>query len=432
VKRIVWSELAPAERLAVLARPGGRSDPGLKQAVATIVADVQEGGWDALVGQAERIDGAAPVLVPVTAAAEAARATLSATELAAIALAIANIRTFHRASRPADVSVETMPGLTVRKLWRPIDRVGLYVPGGATPLFSTLLMLALPAKAAGVSELVVMTPPRADGSLDPLVALAAELCGIEAIWVVGGAQAIAALAFGTGAIPRCDKICGPGNAWVAEAKTLVASLPGGPAIDMPAGPSELLVIADARADPAIVAADLLSQAEHDAQAQVLLATDSAQLLEAVRGEVQRQLGDLPRHEIASASLERARLILCASLQEAADVANAYAPEHLSLNVAEAETLLPRIRNAGAVFAGRQSAETFGDYCAGSSHVLPTDGAARAWSGISVSSFMKAMTVQQLTDDAAGAIAPAAAALARLEGLEAHARAADARLATVPA
>ena len=321
-----------------------------------------------------------------------------------------------------------MPGLRVRKLWRAIDRVGLYVPGGATPLFSTLMMLALPARAAGVGELVVVTPPRADGGLDPLIALAAERCGIEAVFTLGGAQAIAAMAFGAGPVPACDKICGPGNAWVAEAKTRVSSMAGGPAIDMPAGPSELLVIADGGADPALVAADLLSQAEHDRAAQVILVSNDEGLIVAVLGEVERQLSDLPRREIATASLEAARAILVDNLGEATEVANTYAPEHLSLQVAEPEVLLAKIRNAGAVFAGARAAETFGDYCAGSSHVLPTDGAARAWSGISVMSFMKAMTVQTLTPEAAAAIAPAAAALARLEGLEAHARAADRRRA----
>ncbi|MCW3796426.1 histidinol dehydrogenase [Sphingomonas sp. BN140010] len=426
MKSVVWNELGAVEQAAVLSRPSGRADPALKQTVATIVEDVRADGWEAVVRHAEQIDRAAPELVPVADGAREARRMLSSEQRAAIELAVANIRTFHQASRPADVAVEIQPGLMVRKLWRPIDRVGLYVPGGATPLFSTLLMLALPAEAAGVGELVVVTPP-CDASLDPLVALSAELCGIDAVWTIGGAQAIAALAFGAGAIPRCDKICGPGNAWVAEAKTLVASLPGGPAIDMPAGPSELLVIADGEADPAVVAADLLSQAEHDSQAQVMLATDSASLLEAVRGEVQRQVADLPRRATAEASLEQARLVLCPDLDTAAEVANAYAPEHLSLNLADPEALLPSICNAGAVFAGRQSAETFGDYCAGSSHVLPTDGAARAWSGVSVLTFMKAMTVQQLADGAAQAIAPVAAALARLEGLEAHARAADARV-----
>jgi len=432
VKSAVWNVLSPAERAALLARPGGRSDETLKARVGAIVADIREGGWDALCRVAQAIDGAPPFLVRVDGPAAEARRRLSGEQLDAMTLAVANIRAFHAASRPSDVNVETMPGLTVRKLWRPVDRVGLYVPGGATPLFSTLLMLALPAEAAGVRELVVVTPPRADGSLDPLVALAAELCGIAAVWTVGGAQAIAALAFGAGPIARCDKICGPGNAWVAEAKTQVSALPGGPAIDMPAGPSELLVIADGGADPAVVAADLLSQAEHDAQAQVLLAATSLDLLALVERELAAQVARLPRRAIAERSLEAARLIHCANLKEAADVANLYAAEHLSLNVAEPDALLPLIRNAGSVFAGRRAAETFGDYCAGSSHVLPTDGAARSWSGVSVLTFMKAMTVQEMSEDAAQAIAPAAAALARLEGLEAHARAADARLARVAA
>jgi histidinol dehydrogenase len=246
------------------------------------------------------------------------------------------------------------------------------------------------------------------------------------MWTVGGAQAIAALAFGAGDIARVDKICGPGNAWVAEAKSLVASTPGGPAIDMPAGPSELMAIADATADPATVAADLLSQAEHDASAQVLLVTPAADLAEAVAREVEQQVAKLPRAAIAERSLAAARIIVSADLEEAAEIANAYAPEHLSLAVADAELLLPLIRNAGAVFAGPLAAETFGDYLAGSSHVLPTDGAARAWGGVSVYSFLKAMSVQTVTPEAARRIAGPAAMLARLESLEAHARAADAR------
>ncbi|HLL32255.1 MAG TPA: histidinol dehydrogenase, partial [Allosphingosinicella sp.] len=356
-----------------------------------------------------------------------ARRGLTLEQVAAIELAERNIRAFHEGSLPAEHKVETMPGLTVRKVWRPVERVGLYVPGGKTPLFSTLLMLALPARAAGVLEIVAVTPPRREGGLDPLIALAADICGIEAVWTVGGAQAVAALAFGAGDIPRAGKICGPGNAWVAEAKNYVSSLPGGPAIDMPAGPSELLVVADERADPATVAADLLSQAEHDSSAQVLLVTPSAGLAEAVRAEVAAQVAALPRRELAEASLAGGRIILCADLGQALEIANRYAPEHLSLAVADAELLVARVRNAGAVFAGGGAAETFGDYLAGSSHVLPTDGAARAWSGISVHTFLKAISVQTVTPQAARRIAAPAALLARLEGLEAHARAADARL-----
>jgi histidinol dehydrogenase len=427
VKRLDWTRLGEDARRAALARPEQRRDPGLQASVRAIVDDVRERGWAGLAAQALRIDDALPRRIPVAEAAARARAKLTAEQVAAMELAARNIRAFHEGSLPAEHAVETMPGLVVRKVWRAIDRVGLYIPGGKTPLFSTLLMLALPAQAAGVRELVVVTPPdHRDGGLDPVLALAAELCGIEAIWTAGGAQAIAALAFGAGEISRVDKICGPGNAWVAEAKTLVASLSGGPAVDMPAGPSELMVIADDTANAVTVAADLLSQAEHDASAQVLLVTPSRGVADAVEAELVRQVAALPRRAVAEASLREASIVLAASLEEAVEVANQYAPEHLSLAVADPEALLPLVRNAGAVFAGPLAAETFGDYLAGSSHVLPTDGAARAWSGVSVHTFLKAMTVQSVTAEAARAIAGPAAALARLEGLEAHARAADAR------
>jgi histidinol dehydrogenase len=427
VKRLEWKLLDAAGRRAALARPEQRSDAGLQASVRAIVDDVRDRGWAGLAAHALRIDDALPQRIPVAAAASKARVRLSAEQVEAMELAARNIRAFHEGSLPAEHAVETMPGLVVRKVWRAIDRVGLYIHGGKTPLFSTLLMLAIPAQAAGVRELVVTTPPdHRDGGLDPVVALAAELCGIEAIWTAGGAQAIAALAFGAGDIPRVDKICGPGNAWVAEAKTLVASMSGGPAVDMPAGPSELLVIADDSAEPATVAADLLSQAEHDASAQVLLVTPSAAVADKVEAELARQVATLPRSGTAQASLSGGAVIVARGLEEAVEIANLYAPEHLSLAVANSEALLPLVRNAGAVFAGPLAAETFGDYLAGSSHVLPTDGAARAWSGVSVYTFLKAITVQTVTPEAARAAAGPAAALARLESLEAHARAADAR------
>lgn len=427
MKTFEWDALDERGRSAALARPEQRSDPRLQAAVPTIIAAVRDGGWDGLCAAASRIDGAEPRLIDVAPVAAEARRSLVPEQLAAVELAARNIEAFHEASSPHDLAVETAPGLLVRKVWRPIDRVGLYVPGGATPLFSTLLMLAIPARAAGVGEIVIVTPPRADGSLSPIIALAADLCGIEAIWTVGGAQAIAALAFGAGSIPKVDKICGPGNAWVAEAKRLVGSMAGGPAIDMPAGPSELMVIADEGADPALVAADLLSQAEHDAAAQVLLVTPSRALAGRAAAEVEARVKSLPRAAIAHASLDQGRVILTADVAQAVEVANLYAPEHLSLAVVEADTLVPLVRNAGAVFAGGAAAETFGDYLAGSSHVLPTDGAARAWSGVGVYTFLKAMSVQSLTDDAAHRIAAPAALLARMEGLEAHAQSADARL-----
>lgn len=430
MKRVDWNRLGDDERRTALARPEQRADPVLQASVRAILDEVRGGGWSSLCDIANRIDGEVPQLVEVTPIASDARGTLDGDSIAAIELAARNIRTFHEASMPADVSVETVPGLTVRKVWRPIDRVGLYVPGGKTPLFSTLLMLAIPARVAGVREVAVVTPPRPDGGLDPIIALAAEICGLEAVWTVGGAQAIAALAYGAGEIPAVAKICGPGNAWVAEAKRLVASDPGGPAIDMPAGPSELLVIADESSDPSVVAADLLSQAEHDAAAQVLLVAPSETVLDSVEREVSAQLDALPRQAIARSSLEAARLILSADLEQAAEIANLYAPEHLSIAVADAERLVPSIRNAGAVFAGALAAETFGDYLAGSSHVLPTDGAARAWGGVSPYTFLKPMSVQTVTPGAVRAIAAPAAALARMEALEAHARAADVRLQMV--
>jgi len=430
VKRLDWTAIGEAERASALARPRQRADASLQSDVRAILEEVRSGGWSALCEIARRIDGEEPKLVEVRPVAAQARLELDEEAIAAMELAVRNIRAFHEASMPADVAVETVPGLTVRKLWRPIDRIGLYVPGGRTPLFSTLLMLAIPAKVAGVGEIVVVTPPRPEGGLDPFIALAAEMSGIEAIWTVGGAHAIAALAYGAGDIARVDKICGPGNAWVAEAKRQASSEAGGPAIDMPAGPSELMVVADESADPRVVAADLLSQAEHDPMAQVLLVTSAQGLINRVAREIETQLAELPRHAIARAALAEARLILCADLEQAAEIANVYAPEHLSLAIADPERLVPLIRNAGAVFAGELAAETFGDYLAGSSHVLPTDGAAKAWGGVSPYTFLKPMTVQTVTPDAVRRIARPAAALARIEALEAHARAADARLELV--
>nr|WP_295373146.1 histidinol dehydrogenase [uncultured Sphingosinicella sp.] len=430
MQRLDWNALDAASRRAALARPAARRDPALLASVRAIVDEVRESGWPALCRIAERIDGEAPRLVETAPLAAEARRTLAAEQIEAIELAFANITAFHTGSLPAEHAIETMPGLLCRKVWRPLDRVGLYIPGGKTPLFSTLMMLAIPARAAGVEDIVVVTPPRPGGGLDPVVALAADLCGIGSVWTVGGAQAVAALAFGAGEIEPVAKICGPGNAWVAEAKSYVSSLSGGPSIDMPAGPSELLVIADGTADARTVAADLLSQAEHDAAAQVLLVTTSTSLVSAAGSEIESQLRDLPRRQLAEASLGQAKTILVNSIEQAVEVANAYGPEHLSLAVADPEPLLAGVRNAGAIFAGHLAAETFGDYLAGTSHVLPTDGAARSWSGVSVHTFLKAMTIQTVTARAAQSIAVPAAALARMEALEAHARAAEARLETI--
>lgn len=426
MEQVEWSTLDEAQRAAVLSRPATRADDGLRAGVAAIIAAVRAGGWAGLVEQSLRIDGVEPIEVAVAPAAAAAGEQLPLAAIAAIELAWRNILAFHRASLPHDVAVETFAGLQVRKLWRAIDRVGLYIPGGSSPLFSSLLMLAVPARVAGVGEIVAITPPRAGGGLDPAIAVAAQLCGLKTIWTVGGAQAIAALALGAGEIPAVAKICGPGNAWVAEAKRQVSVLPGGPAIDLPAGPSELMVIADESADPRLVAADLLGQAEHDRAAQVLLVTVTAAFAEAVVAQVASQLASLPRAAVAGAALANGRAIIASSTDEAIAIANRYAPEHLSLALADAEARVGSVRNAGAVFVGGGAAESFGDYLAGSSHVLPTDGAARAHGGISCHSFMKAMSVQTMSADAAAALAAPTATLARLEGLEAHARAAELR------
>jgi histidinol dehydrogenase len=409
-------------RQAALARPRGRADAGLLTSVRAILDDVAARGWAGLVEQAMRIDSAPPERMSVGPYAASARNEIGHTAIGAMEMAARNIETFHRQTRPEDVEVYPTPGLRVAKEWRPVRRVGLYVPGGVAPLFSTLMMLAIPARVAGVTEIVVVTPPRPKGGLDPALALAAELCGIDAIWTLGGAQAIGALAFGAGEIPAVDLICGPGNAWVAAAKAMVSAMPGGPGIDLPAGPSELMVIADDSARPDWVAADLLSQAEHDRFAQVVLVSPSPVFIETALEEFARQAS-----AIALSGAE-VRVIACEDTKQAAEIANAYAPEHLSLACDNADRLVPDITNAGAVFVGHFAAESFGDYLVGSSHVLPTDGAARFTGGVSTQTFMKAVTVQRLSPDVAGALAAPAAALARLEGLEAHARAAEARVA----
>jgi histidinol dehydrogenase len=428
MKRIVWSELSAAERHAALARPPRGTNPSVLDTVRAVFDAVRAEGDAAVRRLALEFDGAEPEVVAITRALAAReRAKLGAQDLAALELARDNIALFHERTRPRETTVEVAPGVTCRRAWRAIPRVGLYVPGGSAPLFSSLLMQALPARAAGVGEIVVVTPPGATDLARALMIVAADLCGLSELHIVGGAQAVAALALGTESIAKVDKIFGPGGAYVAAAKTYAASLAGGPAIDLPAGPSELLVIADPTADPAVVAADLLSQAEHDADAQVILVALSRTVADAVGRAVEAQLATLPRAAIARASLRNARAVLVDDLDAAIEAADAYAPEHLSLNIADAGAAAERISNAGAVFVGAFSAETFGDYVCGPSHVLPTDGAARAWGGITTEAFMRPISIQELTAEGAGRLADAAARLARLEGLEAHARAADIRV-----
>lgn len=432
MRRLDWSTLDAAERREALARPKRRTDAGVADGVRAIFDDVQARGGAAVADWSLKLDGAPPRRIAITPdAVREARASLPPSATHAIRIASENIRIFHQATRPEDTAfVETLPGVRSKLAWRPIRSAGLYVPGGAAPLFSSLLMLAIPAGVAGVAERTAVTPPSKDGAPHPAMIVAADEAGLEALWLVGGAQAIAALTFGAvledGEIAPVDKLFGPGNVWVAEAKRQAAALPGGPAVDMPAGPSELLIIADRDADPEIAAADLLSQAEHDADAQVILVSESRANIDAVLAEVERQLETLPRADIARASLAEGRAIRVRDMAEACEIANLYAPEHLALQTEDAGALVDRISAAGAVFVGAWAAETLGDYAAGPSHVLPTDGGARTLGGITTASFMTSMSVQTVTEAGARHLAPVAARLARLEGLEAHARAADLR------
>jgi histidinol dehydrogenase len=432
MRRIDWSSLDGQGRFDALARPARRSEQDVVDVVRGIFEQVAISGGAAVRQFSLEIDGFAPRRIAITPeAVAAARDALPPTATRSLRIAAENVRVFHQATRPEDTPFfETTPGVRSRLVWRPIGAAGIYVPGGTAPLFSSLLMQAIPAEVAGVRERVVLTPPDKDGGVHPAMIYAAAEAGLDAIWLIGGAQAIAALTYGAvlddGEIPACDKLFGPGNAFVAEAKKQGAALAGGPAVDMPAGPSELLVIADRDADPEIAAADLLSQAEHDADAQVILVSESRANIDAILAEVERQLETLPRAAIARASLAEGRAIRVRDMVEAVEVANLYAPEHLALQTVDAETLVDRITAAGAVFVGPHAAETLGDYAAGPSHVLPTDGAARTLGGITTASFMTSMSVQSVSEAGARQLAPVAARLARLEGLEAHARAADLR------
>ena len=343
----------------------------------------------------------------------------------AIETAIQNIRSFHRAQRPVEPVLETTQGIECRQIWRPLERVGLYIPGGTAPLFSSLMMLAIPAMVAGCKELIVATPPKSDGSIDPVMLYVAKRLGISKIYRMGGAQAIAAMTYGTQSVPKVDKLFGPGNTFVTLAKQL-AQLEGVP-IDMPAGPSEVLVIADASANPTFLAADLLSQAEHGEDSQVILLTTESNQLEEVENELIQQLNRLPRKEIAQKALQGSRAIVLSSLEEAVDFSNLYSPEHLILAVESPEELIDSVTHAGSLFLGHFTPESMGDYASGTNHTLPTNGYARNYSGVSLSSFMKSMTLQKASKEGIKALGPVVERLAEAEGLTAHKQAVTVRL-----
>ena len=423
-----WNTLDEAGRAAVLRRPAQRDAAGLLERTRVIVDDVRARGDEALRDYTERLDGVRLESFAVTEPEfEAAAAALSAEQRQALERAIDTVTRFHELQTLPALRLETAPGVVCERMTVPLEAVGLYVPAGSAPLPSTALMLAVPAKIAGCPVRVMCTPPRPDGTADPAVLVAARLCGIRKVFKLGGAQAVAAMAYGTASVPKVVKIFGPGNSWVTAAKQIVAQDADGAALDMPAGPSEVLVIADESARPAFVAADLLAQAEHSPDAQVLLVTVSRSTAEACVAEVARQLAELPRKEIAGQAIAESRVLLVPDINTAVHVCNRYAPEHLILQVTNPRSLLPQVRNAGSVFLGEWTPETMGDYCSGTNHVLPTYGHARAYSGLSVIDFVKRITVQELTADGLRGLGPVARTLARLESLDAHANAVTVRL-----
>ncbi|MDD3029520.1 MAG: histidinol dehydrogenase [Alphaproteobacteria bacterium] len=428
METIVWNGATAAQKKKALERPALPHDENVFQTVEAIVGEVKAKGDTALRTFNARFGGGERKNLRVAKnEMDAALLALPSELRASLRRAKRNIERFHKAQRPEAVLCETEPGVRCGLLWRPIERVGLYIPAGTAPLFSAVLMEAVPAKIAGCATIVLCTPPRRDGSVDPGILAAARLCGIKDVFAVGGAQAIAAMAYGTRTVPKVDKIFGPGNMYVTAAKQLVSQDPSGAVLDMPAGPSEVLVIADAEANADWVAADLLAQAEHDAASQAILLTSAKTLAKKVQEALAQQLEALPRKAIAEKSLKQGRIILVRNIPEAVEVSNLYAPEHLILHTKNAARLLPTIRHAGSVFVGSTTPETAGDYASGTNHVLPTYGYARTYGGLSVYSFMKSMTVQTLTSDGLKALGPTLVRMARAETLDAHANAVTVRL-----
>lgn len=397
----------------------------LAAVVQPILADVRDRGETALREYTLRFDGVSTDELEVPESAfEAAETQVAGPLKAAIRKAAAHIEAFHRAQADHELRVDVMPGVSCWRRSVPMERVGIYIPGGSAPLFSTVLMLAIPARLAGCDEVIMCSPPGKDGEVHPAVLFAARLAGVHRVFRVGGAQAIAALAFGAGSIPAVDKIFGPGNAYVTAAKQEVARL--GIAIDMPAGPSEVLVYADSSAHPAFIAADLLSQAEHGPDSQTVLVSTSPEVAEAVNEALKTQLASLPRAAIATKALDHSFAVVIPDPDEAMAFVNAYAPEHLILMADNARDLSRKVRHAGSVFMGHYSPESVGDYASGTNHTLPTAGFARAWSGVSLDSFVKKITFQELTPEGLLKLGPVVEVLAQAETLDAHARAVSIR------
>lgn len=428
MKRIDYP--APESWEQLLARPTFDART-LFELVSGVERDVRRDGDEALRHYEQKFDHATLTSLEVSQAEiDAAEKELSQELREAIVLAHGTISRFHEAQRFAPISVNTARGVECRQKAVPIERVGLYVPGGTAPLFSTVLMLATPARIAGCHDIVLCTPPAPDGHVHPAILFAARTAGVHRLFKLGGSQAIVAMAVGTESVPKVDKIFGPGNQYVMAAKQWVSL--GDVAIDMPAGPSEVEVVADDTANPAFVAADLLSQAEHGADSQVVLVTTSADMCDRVMAEVEEQKRTLPRLEIVNKSLEHSLFIVVRDLDEAVALTNAYAPEHLVVATEHYEDFAARITHAGSIFLGPYSCESAGDYASGTNHTLPTKGYARAYSGLNLDSFCRKMTLQHLTAEGVRQIGPAVEVMARGEQLEAHCRAMSIRLRAIEA
>jgi len=428
MQTLIWNGLTEQQKQAALQRPLAMNDVHVQHTVRQIIEDVKLRGEQAVIDYTAQFDGVTLTKLTVDPVQmQAAWTALPEADKQALQIAKTNIEQFHRAQTPQPIEVETMPGVICRREVRPLETVGLYVPGGTAPLVSTLLMLAVPAQIAGVKRRIIVTPPAGSGQINQAILAAAHLCQVTEMFTCGGAQAIAAMAFGTTNIPRCDKIFGPGNLYVTTAKQYVAQLLNGPAIDLPAGPSEVMVVAGANANPSFVAADLLSQAEHDVLAQVMCICPSTEVANAIITQIGQQITSLPRRKIAEQALSSARFIIADTRSMIVDIINTYAPEHLLLQIDDPELLVPDIQHAGSIFLGNWTPEAVGDYASGTNHTLPTSGAARAYSGVTVESFMKYISIQQLSRLGLQNIAPTVERLAQIEGLEAHRRAVGIRL-----
>lgn len=423
MQTFIWNNLTDREKQQYLARPAQVIGDAIKSAVDEIKANVLANGDKALFELSEKFDKVKlDSLIVSKTQIQQAESRLSDELKKAIQNAKANIETFHKAQQNQEVDIETQAGVRCQVVTRPINAVGLYIPGGSAPLFSTVLMLAIPAKIAGCKKIVLCSPP----PIADEILYTANLCGVETIYAVGGAQAIIAMANGTETVQKVDKIFGPGNAFVTEAKRQVVQT--GTAIDMPAGPSEVLVIADEFADPAFVASDLLSQAEHGADSQVILVTPCEKLAKAVDAELEKQVAVLPRAETARKALSHSRTFIAENLQQAVEISNQYAPEHLIVQTENARSLLVDLDNAGSIFLGAYSPESMGDYASGTNHVLPTYGYTKTYSSLGLADFSKRMTVQELTPQGFLALADTVEQMATAELLEAHRNAVSLRVA----